>query len=550
MRKIIGLFIGICCMILMAGIDVSSVSAAEVRDWKGSGVGVDPLYANDPFVQEYLEILEQGGISLYASPKKVEKISCKDIYEAGDYVTDLARRRGDAMQLSWIWEGESAPQIEDMLAEPYSAHQPYDTMSWSYWYDYEALSKNKYEIYYYISFNYYTSDEQHQQLLNVIDEAIEDLDLCNKKDYEQAELIHDFICGACDYDYDALSDPDLNPYTYTAYSALINGKAVCMGYARAFSLMCERVGLPAAYISGIGNGGGHAWNIVKIGDYYYNIDCTWDGQSSYTRKTFFLKNESDFGDHIRDEEYDDARFHAKYPMSRTSFTGSVPITDFSLNRATGIVTVGCDMQLEVVGVVPQNTTDSTKAVWSSGDSSVATVSADGLVFGIKEGSTVISCTISGITRNCTVWVTQEAIEGDFVINSEGVLLAYQGLEEDLQIPDTVTAIGAGAFQNNTFITDVFIPDTVTSVGDHAFAGCSGIESITIPESVSNIAATAFYECNLVTLYVQPDSYGHHFALENGIAYSGVCVEESLELNVGEKSQVLATYVSSSETSVA
>ncbi len=115
MRKIIGLFIGICCMILMAGIDVSSVSAAEVRDWKGSGVGVDPLYANDPFVQEYLEILEQGGISLYASPKKVEKISCKDIYEAGDYVTDLARRRGDAMQLSWIWEGESAPKLRTCL---------------------------------------------------------------------------------------------------------------------------------------------------------------------------------------------------------------------------------------------------------------------------------------------------------------------------------------------------------------------------------------------------------------------------------------------------
>ena len=41
----------------------------------------------------------------------------------------------------------------------------------------------------------------------------------------------------------------------------------------------------------------------------------------------------------------------------------------------------------------------------------------------------------------------------------------------------VVAIGEGAFQNNTSITEVVLPSSVKKVSDNAFSGCSKLEEI-------------------------------------------------------------------------
>ena len=62
------------------------------------------------------------------------------------------------------------------------------------------------------------------------------------------------------------------------------------------------------------------------------------------------------------------------------------------------------------------------------------------------------------------------------------------VSSSVSIPETVThngveykvtEIGAGAFQNNTGLTDVIIPASITSIGANAFAGCINLRSITI-----------------------------------------------------------------------
>jgi len=71
----------------------------------------------------------------------------------------------------------------------------------------------------------------------------------------------------------------------------------------------------------------------------------------------------------------------------------------------------------------------------------------------------------------------------YVIYTDGeerILVAYQGNETNLILPDGITAINKYAFYYCSGLTSVTIPDSVTSIGYSAISGCSSLESITIP----------------------------------------------------------------------
>jgi len=199
-----------------------------------------------------------------------------------------------------------------------------DALRWQYGGARMSMSSSStYTVTYTIS--YYTTLAQEQELTKKVNEALNSLNLSGKTDYQKVKAIHDYICDTTDYDYDNLNNNE-QKIKFTAYGALCTGKAVCQGYAVAFYRMCKEANLPVRIITGIGNGGPHAWNIVKIGSNttraagkYYNIDCTWDGQDKETRHTYFLLNEKDFEDHTRDAEYNTSDFHAQYPMAETSY---------------------------------------------------------------------------------------------------------------------------------------------------------------------------------------------------------------------------------------
>ena len=73
------------------------------------------------------------------------------------------------------------------------------------------------------------------------------------------------------------------------------------------------------------------------------------------------------------------------------------------------------------------------------------------------------------------------------------------------IPDSITAIGKSAFGCCSSLTSIVIPDSVTAIGDHAFAECSSLTSIVIPDGVTAIGGGAFYGCSSLTSIVIPDS---------------------------------------------
>ena len=41
-------------------------------------------------------------------------------------------------------------------------------------------------------------------------------------------------------------------------------------------MMAISAGLECRFVSGTADGGGHAWNQVKVNRKWYYIDCTWD----------------------------------------------------------------------------------------------------------------------------------------------------------------------------------------------------------------------------------------------------------------------------------
>lgn len=56
--------------------------------------------------------------------------------------------------------------------------------------------------------------------------------------------------------------------------------------------------------------------------------------------------------------------------------------------------------------------------------------------------------------------------------------AYCSSLTSINIPDSVTSIGANAFSGCRSLTSINIPDGVTSIGEGAFSGCSALTDIT------------------------------------------------------------------------
>lgn len=165
-------------------------------------------------------------------------------------------------------------------------------------------------------FTYKTTLKEEQAVDKKVKSILQELELEDTSDYEKVKEIHDFIINLVSYD-NTLTKPSV-------YDALIDKSAVCEGYSMLAYRMFSEMGLECRIIAGTGNGGSHAWNIVKVEDKWYNIDLTWDDPITSDGKPmlvydFFLKNTKDFVNHKRSAEYKTESFVKTYPISKTSY---------------------------------------------------------------------------------------------------------------------------------------------------------------------------------------------------------------------------------------
>ena len=75
--------------------------------------------------------------------------------------------------------------------------------------------------------------------------------------------------------------------------------------------------------------------------------------------------------------------------------------------------------------------------------------------------------------------------------------------KNIVIPESVTKILDGAFQNCTSLETVQLPDSLIYLGSMAFSGCKSLKSITIPEKITELNAYIFSECtSLETVIIE------------------------------------------------
>ncbi len=123
-------------------------------------------------------------------------------------------------------------------------------------------------------------------------EAITSLTATN--DYEKIKQLHDYLVKHNTYDMKVITTPGYEGIgTHSAYGALVKETSVCEGYAMAYKYLLNAVGIECEVVSGYANGGGHAWNVVKLDGAWYYVDTTWDDPTgindpNYVRYNYFL----------------------------------------------------------------------------------------------------------------------------------------------------------------------------------------------------------------------------------------------------------------------
>ena len=70
----------------------------------------------------------------------------------------------------------------------------------------------------------------------------------------------------------------------------------------------------------------------------------------------------------------------------------------------------------------------------------------------------------------------------------------RGLKCMLQFPDTLSSIGAHAFEGSTRIEGAVFGDSISTIGTEAFKGCEGITTLVIREAIQSIGGGAFSGC--------------------------------------------------------
>lgn len=192
----------------------------------------------------------------------------------------LIRDLGDAYPLSVVLENKNSGLSHDEICD--NIIQAFNTVSMTNPQDFSLMGLSMKQVIYpekqliqiclESTANEY-SKEQLQSMKNKASQKAKQIVqmLFDEKfafsDFEKARFIHNYLVKNTEY---ATNTDD--QAIYTAYGALINGKAVCQGYASAFNLLCDYAQIDSYAVWN----DEHMWNVVFCDGQQLYYDTTWD----------------------------------------------------------------------------------------------------------------------------------------------------------------------------------------------------------------------------------------------------------------------------------
>ena len=235
--------------------------SAEEKHFYGSlYTAVSDTSATESYITytgEDNQIIQQYGVRVYVPDSSLSKEEITQVYEA--FFAD--NPHFFYLDRTYSMEGEPTPD-----------------------------GKTKYSA---LILQYLYSAEQRElaqsQLQTVLNTILADSPI-SEDDYEIEKYLHDQLAARCTYDTAAAElDTIVSPNAYSAYGALVEGKAVCEGYAKAMQLLLQKSDIPTTLVTGtaIENKESHMWNLVTINGKNYHLDPTWNDTDNNQQHTFF-----------------------------------------------------------------------------------------------------------------------------------------------------------------------------------------------------------------------------------------------------------------------
>lgn len=118
---------------------------------------------------------------------------------------------------------------------------------------------------------------------------------------------------------------------------------------------------------------------------------------------------------------------------------------------------------------------------------------------------VLSDTIMEIGYNAFENALFTETEGDFTTFADEILLAYNGADAEVAVPDGIRFVGAQSFLENKTLTKVTLPEGVQSIGTAAFKYCDNVTEYNIPSTTLKVCDEAFRGIRHITSLIIPDS---------------------------------------------
>jgi hypothetical protein len=170
-------------------------------------------------------------------------------------------------------------------------------------------------------------------------------------------------------------------------------------------------------------------------------------------------------------------------LTSADFPAAVTIGGYAFQDCTALTSVNLPAVTTIGGYAFQDCTALTSISLSASLTSIYLTS----IFGCKN---LTAITIASGNPNYSA-------NGGMLLDKAGAaLIAFPSASGTVNLPATVTTIGAFAFDGCTDLETVSLP-AVTTIASAAFQGCTGLTSVSLP-AVTSIGDYAFNQCTGLT----------------------------------------------------